>query len=176
MPGANPLRVLGISGSLRKGSFNTAALRTAQGLLPEGMTIEPFDLAPIPLYNEDVREQGFPPVIAAPVAGMARRMLLRGCGRGLPGPTGWTRPRSRIPGLYRPPLGRCTMNWDQIEGNWKQVTGKVKEKWGKLTDDDLTAIKGKRDQLAGKLQERYGYAKDQAERELDEFARTLNAP
>src|SRR3954465_11579282 len=65
------------------------------------------------------------------------------------------------------------MNWDQIAGNWKQFTGKVKEKWGKLTDDDLTAIAGKRDQLAGKLQERYGYATDQAERELDEFARGL---
>ena len=59
------------------------------------------------------------------------------------------------------------MNWDQIKGNWKQLRGK-------LTDDDLTAIEGKRDQLAGKLQERYGYAKEQAERELDDFARTLN--
>jgi uncharacterized protein YjbJ (UPF0337 family) len=68
------------------------------------------------------------------------------------------------------------MNWDRIEGNWKQLTGKVKEKWGKLTDDDLTALGGKKDQLAGKLQERYGYEKDQAERELDEFARTLDAP
>ncbi len=68
------------------------------------------------------------------------------------------------------------MNWDTFKGEWKQVTGKVKEKWGKLTDDDLTAIAGKKDQLVGKLQERYGYEKDQAERELDEFARTLNLP
>jgi len=65
------------------------------------------------------------------------------------------------------------MNWDQIKGNWKQVTGKVKQKWGKLTDDDLTAVAGMRDQLAGKLQERYGYAKERAEKELDEFSRTL---
>jgi uncharacterized protein YjbJ (UPF0337 family) len=65
------------------------------------------------------------------------------------------------------------MTWDQIEGNWKQFKGKVKEKWGKLTDDDLTAIEGKKDQLAGKLQERYGYAKEQAERELDDFSRAL---
>ena len=34
-------------------------------------------------------------------------------------------------------------------------------------------IAGKRDQLAGKLQERYGYAKDKAEKELDEFSRSL---
>ncbi|MBI4388279.1 MAG: NAD(P)H-dependent oxidoreductase [Candidatus Omnitrophica bacterium] len=55
--------VLGISGSLRKASFNTAALRAAQELTPEGMTIEIFDLAPIPLYNEDVREKGFPSAV-----------------------------------------------------------------------------------------------------------------
>jgi uncharacterized protein YjbJ (UPF0337 family) len=60
-----------------------------------------------------------------------------------------------------------------IQGNWKQVTGKIKEKWGKLTEDDLTAIAGKRDQFAGKLQERYGLAKDKAEKELDEFAKSL---
>ena len=67
------------------------------------------------------------------------------------------------------------MDWDRIEGNWKQFAGKVKEKWGKLTDDDLTTIAGKRDQLAGKLRERYGYGKEEAEKELDEFARTLTA-
>jgi uncharacterized protein YjbJ (UPF0337 family) len=66
-----------------------------------------------------------------------------------------------------------TMNWDQVVGDWKQFKGKVKEKWGKLTDDDLTAIAGKRDQLAGKLQEKYGYAKEQVERELDEFTKML---
>ena len=65
------------------------------------------------------------------------------------------------------------MNWDQIKGDWKQVTGKVKEKWGKLTDDDLTTIAVKRDQLAGLIQQRYGYAKEQAEKELDEFTRAL---
>ena len=65
------------------------------------------------------------------------------------------------------------MNWDKIEGNWKQFTGRVKEKWGQLTDDDMTAIDGKRTRLAGILQERYGYAKDQAHKELDEFIKTL---
>jgi uncharacterized protein YjbJ (UPF0337 family) len=65
------------------------------------------------------------------------------------------------------------MNWDTVKGDWKQFKGKVKEKWGKLTDDDLTAVEGRRDQLLGKLQERYGYGKDQAEQELDEFSRTL---
>ena len=65
------------------------------------------------------------------------------------------------------------MNWDQVEGKWKQASGKVKEKWGKLTDDDLTAINGKRDQLVGRIQERYGIAKEAAERQVDEFTRTF---
>jgi chromate reductase, NAD(P)H dehydrogenase (quinone) len=63
MNDAKTLKVLGISGSLRKSSYNTAALRVAQTLAPEGVRIEIFDLAPLPLYNEDVKAQGFPPVV-----------------------------------------------------------------------------------------------------------------
>lgn len=53
-------RVLGISGSLRKGSYNTMALEAARQLAPSGMTIERFDIRPIPLYDEDVRAKGLP--------------------------------------------------------------------------------------------------------------------
>jgi uncharacterized protein YjbJ (UPF0337 family) len=66
------------------------------------------------------------------------------------------------------------MNWDQIQGNWKQFAGKVRAKWGKLTDNDLQVVAGKRDQLAGVLQKKYGYAKEQAEKELDEFSKSLD--
>jgi uncharacterized protein YjbJ (UPF0337 family) len=62
------------------------------------------------------------------------------------------------------------MNWDQIEGNWKQFKGEVQTQWGKLTDDDLDVVEGNHQKLVGKLQERYGYAKEEAEREVDEFA------
>ena len=62
------------------------------------------------------------------------------------------------------------MNWDRIEGNWKQLQGKAIEQWGKLTNDDIDVIAGRRDQLAGKLQERYGIAKDEAERQVKEWA------
>ncbi len=55
--------ILGISGSLRKASYNTAALRAAKELAPPGVMLETFDIAPIPLYNEDVRAQGFPPAV-----------------------------------------------------------------------------------------------------------------
>jgi uncharacterized protein YjbJ (UPF0337 family) len=65
------------------------------------------------------------------------------------------------------------MNWDRIEGNWKQFKGKAKQKWGELTDDDLDKLAGKRDQLIGKIQERKGIARDKAEQEVNEWARTL---
>ena len=58
---ADRISVLGFAGSLRQGSFNKAALRAAIELAPAGMTIETFDLAPIQPYNEDVKQQGFPP-------------------------------------------------------------------------------------------------------------------
>lgn len=66
------------------------------------------------------------------------------------------------------------MNWDQVEGKWKQATGKVKEKWGGLTDSDIQVIRGQRDQLIGKIQDRYGIAKEEAQKQADEFVRALN--
>jgi uncharacterized protein YjbJ (UPF0337 family) len=66
------------------------------------------------------------------------------------------------------------MNWDQVEGKWKQVKGTVKTRWGKLTDDDLDVISGKKDQLVGRIQERYGIKKEEAQREVDEWNRTLD--
>jgi len=65
------------------------------------------------------------------------------------------------------------MNWERIEGKWKQYSGKVQEKWGKLTDSDLQIIKGRREQLIGKIEERYGIAKDDAQRQVDDFFATL---
>jgi chromate reductase len=57
------IHVLGISGSLRKGSYNSALLNAASELLPEGMTLEKFDLSSIPFYNEDVRALGYPKAV-----------------------------------------------------------------------------------------------------------------
>jgi uncharacterized protein YjbJ (UPF0337 family) len=65
------------------------------------------------------------------------------------------------------------MNSDQLKGDWKQLAGKVKSKWGKLTDDDMTVVEGKREELTGRIQERYGCAKEQAEKELADFCKTL---
>lgn len=63
------------------------------------------------------------------------------------------------------------MNWDRIEGAWREYKGKAKQQWGKLTDDDLDQIEGSREELAGRIQNRYGIAKDEAERQIDEWSR-----
>jgi uncharacterized protein YjbJ (UPF0337 family) len=65
------------------------------------------------------------------------------------------------------------MNWDRIEGNWKQMKGTVKGKWGKLTDDHLDVVAGKRDKLAGQIQETYGISKDEAEKQISAWEKTL---
>ncbi len=63
------------------------------------------------------------------------------------------------------------MNEDRVQGKWKQMKGALKSRWGKLTDDDLDVIEGQKDQLVGKVQERYGIAKDEAQKQVDEWNR-----
>lgn len=65
------------------------------------------------------------------------------------------------------------MNWDTIQGQWRETKGKFRAKWGKLTDDDIETISGKKDVLVGRLQQRYGWKQDQAERDVDDFLKTL---
>jgi chromate reductase, NAD(P)H dehydrogenase (quinone) len=58
-------RILGLSGSLRERSYNRALLQAARELAPDGVAIEEFDLAAIPLYNPDVEATGDPQPVAA---------------------------------------------------------------------------------------------------------------
>ena len=64
------------------------------------------------------------------------------------------------------------MNWDRIEVDWTQFKRKVSANWVKLTDEDLTRIGGRRHELVRRLQERYGFAKAEAEREIDAWMKT----
>jgi uncharacterized protein YjbJ (UPF0337 family) len=67
------------------------------------------------------------------------------------------------------------LDWTRIEGNWKQVKGTVKGRWGRLTDDDLTAIAGRRGQREGMIQERYGYAKARTQKEIEDWYRSMES-
>ena len=63
------------------------------------------------------------------------------------------------------------MNSDEMKGKWKQLKGSVRERWGKLTDDDVDIINGQNEQLVGMIQEKYGIAKDEAQRQVDDWMR-----
>jgi uncharacterized protein YjbJ (UPF0337 family) len=65
------------------------------------------------------------------------------------------------------------MDWDEIERNWTELKGEVKQHWSKLTDEDVEFVKGKYAELLGLLQERYGHAKEQAEQEINDWAKRL---
>ena len=51
------LRILGISGSARKNSFNTALLEAAKQLVPPGVVLETFDVSGLPLFNQDLEAE-----------------------------------------------------------------------------------------------------------------------
>lgn len=63
--GAMTNKILGISGSLRKASLNTAALRAAKGLCPANMEIHISSIADVPLYNGDLDEGSGPAPVQA---------------------------------------------------------------------------------------------------------------
>jgi uncharacterized protein YjbJ (UPF0337 family) len=65
------------------------------------------------------------------------------------------------------------MNWDTIEGSWKQIAGRAQAKWGEITGDEWTAIKGHREEIVGLVQNRYGRARDEAEKEVDDWLSKL---
>lgn len=58
-------RILGLSGSLRKASFNTGLLRAAEQVMPDGATLDTHTLHGVPLFDADLEaEQGVPPAAA----------------------------------------------------------------------------------------------------------------
>lgn len=58
----DPVRILGISGSLRQGSYNRLALEAAKSLLPEGATLQTHALDDLPIYNQDLEKSAPEPV------------------------------------------------------------------------------------------------------------------
>ena len=73
----NEVKILGIAGSLRKGSFNKAALRSAVSLTPSNVTLETFDISSFPLFNQD--DEKTPPDVLA-VNNNSTHWLIRAAG------------------------------------------------------------------------------------------------
>jgi len=63
IPDMPTLRILGISGSSRRGSFNTALLKEAGTMLPDGVALEVFDVSSFPLFSEDLESSPPPKVV-----------------------------------------------------------------------------------------------------------------
>jgi len=62
---AEKLKIAGIAGSLRKGSYNRAALKAAIELAPADLAIEIVELHDLPMYDDDIRVGGYPPPVNA---------------------------------------------------------------------------------------------------------------
>jgi uncharacterized protein YjbJ (UPF0337 family) len=67
------------------------------------------------------------------------------------------------------------MNTKAIEKNWAEIKGQVKSKWTKFNDEDVESVKGDLSQLSGKIQKVYGIAKDHADRQYDEFKKSVQS-
>ncbi len=65
------------------------------------------------------------------------------------------------------------MNTDIIEGNWKIVKGEAQKQWGKLTNDYLDEVAGSREKLSGAIQKNYGVARDEADKQIATWEKTL---
>ncbi len=65
------------------------------------------------------------------------------------------------------------MKWDRIESQWKEFAGSARAHWNKLTDDDWQAITGVKGHLVGRIQTRYGIPPEEAEKQVDEWSRSL---
>jgi chromate reductase, NAD(P)H dehydrogenase (quinone) len=98
------LKLLGIAGSLRKGSYNRSLLRATRELLPDGVEIVEFEIGALPFYDGDVEAAGDPePVVALKDAIREADALLIATpeyNRGVPGVL-----KNAVDWASRPPLG-----------------------------------------------------------------------
>ena len=63
--------------------------------------------------------------------------------------------------------------WNKVSGNWKRMKGSVKQRWGKLTNNEIREAQGRRESLNGFIQARYGIDRESADRQTDEWLKTL---
>jgi len=65
------------------------------------------------------------------------------------------------------------MDWDRLQTMWPQMRGPLRNRWGRLTEDDLDVIDGHRDTFIGRVQERYSVDREEAQRRIEEWLRTV---
>jgi chromate reductase len=98
------VKILGIAGSLREGSYNRALLRAARELLPQDVELVEFDIRSLPFYDGDMEAAGDPePVVALKDAIREADALLIATpeyNRGVPGGL-----KNAVDWASRPPLG-----------------------------------------------------------------------
>lgn len=63
--------------------------------------------------------------------------------------------------------------WNKVSGNWKRMKGSVKQRWGKLTNNEIREAQGRRESLNGFIQSRYGIDRETADKQIDEWLKTL---
>jgi len=61
------------------------------------------------------------------------------------------------------------MNWDRIERDWNRFKVSAKQRWDKLTEQQLSAIAGRRLLLAGRIRDAYAISTEDAERQLSDW-------
>lgn len=65
------------------------------------------------------------------------------------------------------------MGWDEVQRNWTQLKGRVKQRWAKLSEEQLTAIAGRRVHLVSRIQETYHLTREETERQLADWQTRL---
>jgi uncharacterized protein YjbJ (UPF0337 family) len=81
-----------------------------------------------------------------------------------------------VPSAAEPAPAKETLRskaWNKVSGNWKRMKGSVKERWGKLTHDEIQEAQGRREALNGFIQSRYGIDRESADRQIDNWLKTL---
>lgn len=68
---ASPLHIVAVAGSLRRASYNRGLVRAAAEVAPPDIGVEIFDLAGLPLFNQDIEDEGEPASVAAFKAAIA---------------------------------------------------------------------------------------------------------
>jgi uncharacterized protein YjbJ (UPF0337 family) len=109
-------------------------------------------------------------VTAGVLAGVVAALLLAAPAALAQSPSA-TAPAASKPASAKQGLGSWT--WNKVSGNWKRMKGAVKQRWGKLTHNDIREAQGRREVLNGYIQTRYGIDREAADRQIDEWMKTL---